>query len=185
MIISLFTLIWYLDLWQNFDTLSRQDEGLVYGTFHLFTMRNSHRLRISLILRSFLLGLLNRVPLGQWQWLVTLIVFTFAPAILFVLIELFRDIKPDGTNAEKPKLENYIEGAIFLLLSLAWIPSVGVATTPGGMASLIGNAFFFTWILVVFVFEGERMLGIGIARCSLMDTTDILVWICRANMVDS
>jgi len=41
-----------------------------------------------------------------------------------------------------------------LFLVLAWIPSVGLATTPGGPASLIGNAYFFTWILVVFVFEG-------------------------------
>jgi len=91
---------------------------------------------------------------GQWQWLMSISVMTLIPALVFVLIELFRDTRPDGTNERKPRLENMIEGGVFFVLVLAWIPSVGVATTPGGVASLIGNAYFFTWILIVFMFEG-------------------------------
>jgi hypothetical protein len=40
-----------------------------------------------------------------------------------------------------------------VLLVLAWIPTVIIATSPGGAASLVGNAYFFTWINTVFVME--------------------------------
>jgi hypothetical protein len=36
---------------------------------------------------------------------------------------------------------------------VGWIPSVIVATTPGGFASLVGNAYFWTWGTTVFVME--------------------------------
>jgi len=112
-------------------------------------------LRLSkLTFRSRLLELFNSIPDGVWGWMTAIICFTLIPSIGFVVVELFRSIKPDGSNEEKSKRENFIEGCFFLFLVLAWIPSVGLATTPGGPASLIGNAYFFTWILVVFVFEG-------------------------------
>lgn len=88
------------------------------------------------------------------QWLIAITCLTFFPATGFVLIELFRDIRPDGSNEKKSKFENTVEGIILFLLVLAWIPSVAVATTPGGIASFAGNAYFFTWLLVVFLFEG-------------------------------
>jgi hypothetical protein len=81
--------------------------------------------------------------------------FTFIPATLFVLVELFRDSNADGTIQSKSKAENLLEGICFLAITLMWIPTVMIATTPGGAASLIGNAYFFTWLLVVFVFEGD------------------------------
>ena len=59
-------------------------------------------------------------------------------------IELFRDTNADGSTQEKSKVENVVEGVIFLLLVLAWIPTVGTVTTPNGAASMIGNAYFFS-----------------------------------------
>lgn len=122
-------MIWYVDLYKNHDKLTRESERVVAKMF-------------------------ESVPSGQWDWLIAIAVLTLFPAIGFVVIELFRDIRPDGTNEKKSGAENTIEGIIFFVLALAWIPSVCVATTPGGIASLIGNAYFSTWLLVVFLFEG-------------------------------
>lgn len=91
---------------------------------------------------------------GQWQWLVISTVFTFCPAVVFVLIELFRETKADGSTPPKSSTEVVIEGICFLALIVAWIPTVMIATTPRVAASLIGNAYFFTWLLTIFVFEG-------------------------------
>jgi len=96
----------------------------------------------------------NRVGDGQWQWLIIVTVFTFCPALVFVLVELFRETKADGSNADKSQSEIVVEGICFLLLAVAWIPTVMIATTPRGAASLIGNSYFFTWLLTIFVFEG-------------------------------
>ena len=96
----------------------------------------------------------NNVGDGQWQWLMIVTVFTFCPAVVFVLVELFRETKADGSNADKSSTEIVVEGICFLVLALAWIPTVMIATTPGGAASLIGNSYFFTWMLTIFVFEG-------------------------------
>jgi hypothetical protein len=84
------------------------------------------------------------VPQSQWQWFVILLVFTLLPAIAFVAIELFRDTNADGSTQEKTKVENVVEGVIFLLLVLAWIPTVGAVTTPNGAASMVGNSYFFS-----------------------------------------
>ena len=91
---------------------------------------------------------------GQWQLLLSVTSFTIIPSVVFVFIELFRDSDDDGSIQSKTKLEIIIEGVCFLVLTLMWIPTVIIATTPGGAASLIGNAYFFTWLLVVFLFEG-------------------------------
>jgi hypothetical protein len=91
---------------------------------------------------------------GQWQWLMITTVFTFCPAVFFVLIELFRETKADGSTAVKSNLEEFIEGIWFVSLTFAWIATVMIATTPRGAASLIGNSYFFTWWMSIFVFEG-------------------------------
>jgi uncharacterized membrane protein len=91
----------------------------------------------------------NSVPQSQWQWFVILNVFTIIPAVAFVAIELFRDTKADGSTQEKTKVENIVEGVTFLLLVLAWIPTVGAVTTPNGAASLIGNTYFFSKSILV------------------------------------
>jgi hypothetical protein len=128
MFLSMFTFIWYMDLWQKHSHLDPTTEKVVFV-------------------------LMASISTGQWQWLVIVVVFTFVASFAFVAAELFRDIKADGSNEEKTEVENVVEGVILLLLVLAWIPTVVVATTPGGAASLIGNAYFFTWLLVVFLFE--------------------------------
>jgi hypothetical protein len=91
---------------------------------------------------------------GKWQWLITVAVITFLTAASFVLIELFRETKMDGSSQVKGRGENLIEGVCLFSLVLAWIPTVVFATAPGGQASLVGNAYFFTWLLVIFIFEG-------------------------------
>lgn len=60
--------------------------------------------------------------------------------------------KGDSAGGKGP-LENILEGFCLLLLVLAWIPTVVVATTPGGAASLVGNSYFLTWMSTVFVME--------------------------------
>jgi len=91
---------------------------------------------------------------GQWQWLTIITVFTICPSVVFVLIELFRETTADGRNVDKSSTEVFVEGICFLVLALAWVPTVMVATTPRGAASLIGNSYFVTWLLTVFVIEG-------------------------------
>lgn len=129
MILSFFTLIWYLDLWKNHKQLNRVEERLILEHF-------------------------RGVSQGQWQWLIVVTVVTFLSSIVFVSIELFRETKPDGTIQKKSHTEVVIEGICFLFLDLAWIPTVVIATTPRGAASLIGNSYFFTWALTIFVTEG-------------------------------
>jgi hypothetical protein len=62
--LSIFTLVWYVDLWQNHG-----GEGS----------------RVEIVF--------NNVPEGQWQWLVIIATFTVIPAVVFVLVELFRETK--------------------------------------------------------------------------------------------
>jgi hypothetical protein len=84
----------------------------------------------------------------------TVSVCTFCPSVFFVLVELFRETKADGSIAIKSHLEALIEGIWFGTLTIAWIATVMIATTPRGAASLIGNSYFFTWVMSIFVFEG-------------------------------
>lgn len=53
----------------------------------------------------------------------------------------------------KGSLETIAEGFCLALLTCSWVPSVIVVTTPGGFASQVGNAYFFTWATTVFVME--------------------------------
>ena len=75
-------------------------------------------------------------------------------AAVFVLVELFRETKQDASSPEKGSGEKILEGLCFASLVIAWVPTVFLATTPGGAAALNGNTYFFTWLLVVFIFEG-------------------------------
>jgi hypothetical protein len=102
---------------------------------------------------SYFLEHFDGVSEGQWQWLIIVSVFTFCPAVFFVLIELFRETKADGSTAVKSNLEAFIEGLWLVGLTFAWIATVMIATTPQGAASLIGNSYFFTWSMSIFVFE--------------------------------
>lgn len=54
---------------------------------------------------------------------------------------------------QKKNIEIVLEGLSLLCLSIMWIPSVIVATTPGGFANQVGNAYFCTWATTIFVLE--------------------------------
>ena len=98
-----------------------------------------------LLLRPFY----QTIPQSQYQWLLFVAAITLLPSSVFIFAEIFRE-----SNEEvKGPLENILEGFVLLLLSIGWIPSVIVATTPGGFASLVGNAYFFTWLTTVLVME--------------------------------
>jgi hypothetical protein len=119
---------------------------------HLVSLRRIQVAECGALLTDFLaspvflpnVAVYQSVPQSQWQWFVILLVFTLLPAVAFVAIELFRDTNADGSTQEKSKVENVVEGVIFLLLVLAWIPTVGTVTTPNGAASMVGNAYFFS-----------------------------------------
>lgn len=97
---------------------------------------------------------LNDVGRAQWLWLFFVTSLTIPCSVAFVLVEIFREDRSNADNSqEKTQLEMIFEGAILLVLVLVWIPSVIVATTPGGVASLVGNSYFFTWATTVFVME--------------------------------
>ena len=90
---------------------------------------------------------------GIWAFLISVTVITFLPALAFVLAEIFRETKDDGSNEEKGRLETTAEGICLLVLMVGWVPAILIATTPGGPASLIGNAYFFSWCLAIFIAE--------------------------------
>ena len=89
----------------------------------------------------------------QWEWMFFATAFTLAPAGGFVLMEIVRETKLGEDANTKSEWEIIFEGVMLLLLFVIWIPSVIVATTPGGLASLVGNAYFFVWGTTVFVVD--------------------------------
>ena len=125
LILSFCTLLTYIDLFVNWD-----EKG-----------------------SAVLQDQLSQVGKSQWQWLLFVASITIPCALGFVIVEVFREQGPQGDQNEKSQWETIIEGIVLLLLVIGWIPSVMVATTPGGIASLVGNAYFFTWATTVFVLE--------------------------------
>jgi hypothetical protein len=93
----------------------------------------------------------NDIPSSQYEWLIFVASATLLPSAAFIFAEIFRDSSKE--NHEKPSFETYAEGICLLALTLAWIPSVIVTTTPGGFAAFVGNAYFFTWATTIFVME--------------------------------
>jgi len=91
------------------------------------------------------------IPKSQYEWMIFAASATLLPAGIFIFVEIFRDSSNESN--EKPTMETYAEGLCLLLLTLGWIPAVIVLTTPGGFASVIGNAYFFTWATTIFVLE--------------------------------
>ena len=90
---------------------------------------------------------------SQWNWMFFATAFTIAPAGGFILAEITREINAGEDKNTKPEWENIFEGVLLLLLFVIWIPSVIIATTPGGLASLVGNAYFFIWGTTAFVVD--------------------------------
>jgi hypothetical protein len=146
--------MWYLDLWQNHSKLDRPQEDYIlraclsqdFGGFTLSPLTYTFSDRCTEHFES--------IGNGQWQWLIIVVVITFIPSVVFVLIELFRETKAHGSTAPKSSTEVFLEGVCFLTLISAWTPTVMIATTPRGAASLIGNSYFTTWLMSIFVCEG-------------------------------
>lgn len=95
----------------------------------------------------------SRVPQMQWEWLLFATGFTILPSMGFVLVEIVRENKPGKKKNSKPQWETIMEGYVLLGLFFIWMPSVIIATTPGGAASLVGNAYFCLWACTVFVVD--------------------------------
>ncbi|KAG7362793.1 hypothetical protein IV203_026153 [Nitzschia inconspicua] len=123
---TFFTVFWYTDLYVN-------------------TAQNPEKVASSL--KPFW----GDIPKSQYELLLFVACVTLAPSSIFTFAEIFRN--SSERNSEKPSMETYAEGISLLLLTIGWIPSVIVATTPGGFASNIGNAYFFTWSTTVLVLE--------------------------------
>jgi hypothetical protein len=51
-------------------------------------------------------------------------VLTFVPAAVFVVAEIARKTKPDGSTGDKFRPEIIAEGVILLILIVAWIPVI-------------------------------------------------------------
>lgn len=125
---SFFTLCWYIDLYLN--TYSRPD-------------RLPENLRI----------LWDDVEKSQYLWLLFIASITMLPSGIFMFLEIIRT-NPSSDDAKgKGSLETIAEGFCLALLTLCWIPSVIIVTTPGGFASKVGNAYFFTWLTTIMVLE--------------------------------
>jgi hypothetical protein len=119
-----FTLFWYVDLYVN-------------------TAQNKDNIPIQLLPNY------EGIPNAQYQWLLFVAAFTLLPCSGFIFVEIFRE----SQDQIKGNLETILEGFCLFLLCVGWIPSVIVATTPGGFAAAIGNAYFWTWLTTVFVME--------------------------------
>ena len=69
------------------------------------------------------------------------------------LMAVSRETSHGHREPQKKSAEIILEGFCLLCLSVMWILSVIVVTTPGGFANQIGNAYFGTWATTFFVLE--------------------------------
>mmetsp|Transcript_1221 Transcript_1221/g.1744 ORF Transcript_1221/g.1744 Transcript_1221/m.1744 type:complete len:443 (-) Transcript_1221:24-1352(-) len=91
---------------------------------------------------------------ANYQWIVLIIVclISFVVALFFSAVELFR-VSRVGVASEKAKWENMTEGGTLLALVGCWLFCVIVTTSPGGLGSMYGNVYFFTWACTVIVIK--------------------------------
>ena len=88
----------------------------------------------------------------EWSWLLFVPAVTIPISAAFFLIEIFRVTQSDGQNLKSDR-ENFVEGLCITLLALFWTPTLFIATTPGGAADQVGNAYFFIWLSSIVVTE--------------------------------
>lgn len=104
-----FTLWWYVDLYTTYISNVNEDE-----------------------LDPMLFTYYGSIPNMQYELLLLVAAATLLPASIFVFIEIFRDSSED----KKGSIETYIEAFCLFSLACVWIPTVCVATTPGGFAAV-------------------------------------------------
>jgi hypothetical protein len=69
------------------------------------------------------------------------------------LMAVSHETSQEHQQPEKKSVEIILEGICLLCLTVMWILSVVVVTTPGGFANQVGNAYFCTWATTLFVLE--------------------------------
>lgn len=121
---SFFTMFWYVDLFAN--TYNHRD-----------TLPDNLRLYW------------EDIPKSQYLWLLFISSFTLLPCAIFVFLEIVRE----SSENVKGSLERIAEGFSLALLTFGWILSVIIVTTPGGFASQLGNAYFWTWGTTICVLD--------------------------------
>jgi hypothetical protein len=141
----------FLEMWPNrapgWIGIFVVDFFLVFWYVDLFVNTYRHPERVADSLKPFW----GEIPERQYTLLILVSCTTLIPSAGFALAEILR--KTSKTKNIKSSSETNAEGISLLLLTLAWIPSVIVATTPGGLASYIGNTYFFTWATTVLVLQ--------------------------------
>ena len=80
----------------------------------------------------------------EWDFFLQVNIMTFMQSLLWILVELFRRNKKEGSGL-KSDVENYIEGILLHLFAIIWIVLLFFVTMPGHSASLIGNLYFTSW----------------------------------------
>jgi hypothetical protein len=142
----------FLEMWPNrapgWIGIFVVDFFLVFWYVDLFVNTSKQPDRVADTLKPFW----GEIPRLQYIMLILVACATLIPSAMFALTEILRR-NSTKTKNKKSSFETKAEGISLLLLTVAWIPSVIVATTPGGLASYIGNAYFFTWATTVLVLQ--------------------------------
>jgi hypothetical protein len=111
LISDFFTLFWYVDVYSEYGSAGDWSNGSqkTYLDFYYKNIRNA-----------------------QYELLIFVAAATLLPSAAFVFMEIFRVSSDD----KKGTLETVIEAVSLFLLACAWVPTVCIATTPGGFASV-------------------------------------------------
>lgn len=74
----------------------------------------------------------KNIPNTQYELLLFVASATLLPSAAFVFMEIFRVSSDD----KKGTVETVVEAISLFVLACAWVPTVCIATTPGGFASV-------------------------------------------------
>jgi hypothetical protein len=74
----------------------------------------------------------KNIPNAQYELLIFVAAATLLPSAAFVFMEIFRVSSDD----KKGTVETVVEAISLFMLACAWVPTVCIATTPGGFASV-------------------------------------------------
>lgn len=167
--VNLWTAIWTMDRWltangsSSFKTFMDSWPNRSPGWLFMFVLSVACLASVVDVFKNweeasissnspYLYELYKEVGNTEWVFHIFVAAFTLPTAASFAFIELFRVSRLDVENTKSDR-ENIFEGFTLLLLVLFWIPVVTWSTTPGGLASLVGNAYFFTWFTTIVVIE--------------------------------
>ena len=89
----------------------------------------------------------KNIPNTQYELLLFVASATLLPSAAFVFMEIFRVSSDD----KKGTVETVVEAISLFVLACAWVPTVCIATTPGGFASvsaiiIVNDTGFFPFV---------------------------------------